>query len=169
VVKGKTPLLGTVADHIAGEYEKHLFGGKTLQDLPDDLPRFVINATSLQSGVLWRFSKPYMGDWKVGRFAKPRVKLALAVAASSAFPPFLSPAEVEPDCADYINDPAKPPVLTDPKFRAKAVLTDGGVYDNLGLETAYKRYDTLLVSDGGGAWNRKARRTPSGRFRLIVC
>jgi len=24
------------------------------------------------------------------------------------------------------------------------------VYDNLGLETAWKRYDTILVSDGGG-------------------
>jgi hypothetical protein len=28
--------------------------------------------------------------------------------------------------------------------------TDGGVYDNLGLETAWKRYDTILVSNGGG-------------------
>jgi NTE family protein len=28
-------------------------------------------------------------------------------------------------------------------------LADGGVYDNLGLETAYKRYRTLLVSDAG--------------------
>ena len=33
---------------------------------------------------------------------------------------------------------------------ADVVLTDGGVYDNLGLETAWKRYDTILVSDGGG-------------------
>jgi NTE family protein len=30
------------------------------------------------------------------------------------------------------------------------ILTDGGVYDNLGLETAWKRYTTVLVSDGGG-------------------
>src|SRR5207344_2941539 len=29
-------------------------------------------------------------------------------------------------------------------------LTDGGVYDNLGIETAWKRYRTILVSDGGG-------------------
>ena len=29
-------------------------------------------------------------------------------------------------------------------------LSDGGVYDNLGLEAAWKRYDTILVSDGGG-------------------
>jgi NTE family protein len=31
------------------------------------------------------------------------------------------------------------------------VLCDGGVYDNLGLETAWKEYQTILVSDGGGA------------------
>ena len=38
-----------------------------LQDLPSDKegPRFVINATNVQSGALWRFSKPYMGDYKV--------------------------------------------------------------------------------------------------------
>ena len=29
-------------------------------------------------------------------------------------------------------------------------LTDGGVYDNLGLETVWKRYQTVLVSDAGG-------------------
>lgn len=28
--------------------------------------------------------------------------------------------------------------------------TDGGVYDNLGLETAWKRYRTVLVSNRGG-------------------
>jgi NTE family protein len=35
-------------------------------------------------------------------------------------------------------------------FTTSPVLTDGGVYDNLGLETAWKRYETVLVSDGGG-------------------
>ncbi len=30
------------------------------------------------------------------------------------------------------------------------ILTDGGVYDNLGIETAWKRYRTILVSDAGG-------------------
>jgi NTE family protein len=35
-------------------------------------------------------------------------------------------------------------------FTDRVVLTDGGVYDNLGLETAWKRYKTILVSDGGG-------------------
>jgi len=35
-------------------------------------------------------------------------------------------------------------------YNTKLVLSDGGVYDNLGLEAAWKRYDTILVSDGGG-------------------
>ena len=30
------------------------------------------------------------------------------------------------------------------------MLADGGVYDNLGLETVWKRCRTVLVSDGGG-------------------
>ena len=35
-------------------------------------------------------------------------------------------------------------------YTSRAVLTDGGVYDNLGLETTWKRYETILVSNGGG-------------------
>jgi NTE family protein len=35
-------------------------------------------------------------------------------------------------------------------YTTTAILTDGGVYDNLGLETAWKNYRTVLVSDAGG-------------------
>ena len=38
------------------------------------------------------------------------------------------------------------------------MLTDGGVYDNLGLETAWKRYETILVSDGGGQMQPEGER-----------
>ena len=40
--------------------------------------------------------------------------------------------------------------LQRPPFTTKVILSDGGVYDNLGLETVWKRYQTVLVSDGGG-------------------
>src|SRR6185369_5455459 len=102
-----------------------------------------------QSKVLWRFSRPFMGDYRVGLIRNPTTEVALAVAASSAFPPILSPAELKLDPAAF--DPATPAVLTDKPYRTNVVLTDGGVYDNLGLETAWKSYDTILVSDGGGA------------------
>ena len=92
-------LPGSISDRIAAApTTEHLFHGATLQDLPD-APRFVINATNVQSGALWRFMKPYMRDYRVGEVKKPTIPLALAVAASSAFPPVLSPVEMrlEPD------------------------------------------------------------------------
>ena len=39
-------------------------------------------------------------------------------------------------------------------YQRPPVLADGGVYDNLGLETAWKRYTTILVSDGGGTYRQ---------------
>lgn len=139
---------GTISDKIANAYRKYLFGDASLQDLPDDFPRFVINATNVQSGVLWRFMKPYMRDWRVGEVKNPTVELAVAVAASSAFPPVLSPVNLELDPDDFTSGSGTD--LQEEPFTSELVLSDGGVYDNLGLETAYKRFDTVLVSDAGG-------------------
>jgi NTE family protein len=91
--------------------------------------------------------KPYMRDYRVGEVKKPEVSLAVAVAASSAFPPFLSPLELDLEPASFT--PGSGLDLQRPPFTTQAILTDGGVYDNLGLETVWKRYDTVLVSDGG--------------------
>ncbi|HET9527045.1 MAG TPA: patatin-like phospholipase family protein [Pyrinomonadaceae bacterium] len=141
----------SIADEVTEAYRDHLFGNATLRDLPADNegPRFIINATNVQSKVLWRFSRPYMGDYRVGLVNNPTTELALAVAASSAFPPFLSPAQLELQPSDF--DPNIAAVLKDDAYRTNVVLTDGGVYDNLGLETAWKSFETILVSDGGGA------------------
>ena len=40
----------------------------------------------------------------------------------------------------------------DPTLLRRAVLTDGGVYDNQGLQPLLDRCRTLLVSDGGAPW-----------------
>ena len=66
-------LPGRVSDKVAAAYTEHLFGKATLQDLPDE-PRFVINATNVQSGALWRFMKPYMRDYRVGRSRNRRFR-----------------------------------------------------------------------------------------------
>lgn len=140
-------LPGSVSERVAAAYDRQLFHGATLQDLPDS-PRFVINATNVQSGVLWRFSKPYMRDYRVGEVKSPRVPLAQAVAASSAFPPVLSPCELRLDPESFT--PGSGSDLQREPFTSRAVLTDGGVYDNLGLETVWKRHATVLISDAGG-------------------
>jgi NTE family protein len=140
-------LPGRVSSYVARAYAGHLFGSKTLQDLPD-VPRFVINATNVQSGVLWRFMKPAMRDYLVGEVKDPTVTVATAVAASSAFPPVLSPSVLT--FAPGAVAPMKGAPLHRAPYTERAVLSDGGVYDNLGLETAWKRYKTILVSDAGG-------------------
>jgi NTE family protein len=137
----------SISDRVIKAYKRHLFGKATLQDLPDR-PRFVINATNLESGVLMRFSKPYLADYRVGQVRDPDLPLAVAVAASSAFPPVLSPCTVDLEHEDWVTLPGND--LTGPQFRGEIRLSDGGVYDNLGLQTAWNRCRTLLVSDAGG-------------------
>jgi NTE family protein len=95
-----------------------------------------------------------MSDYRVGEIKHPKIELAIAVAASSAFPPVLSPVELDLEPEDFT--PGSGRDLTDEIYRTQVVLTDGGVYDNLGLETAWKRYETILVSDAGGAFAPEA-------------
>ncbi|HEX8393540.1 MAG TPA: patatin-like phospholipase family protein [Longimicrobium sp.] len=142
----------SISELVERAYRKHLFGEATLQDLPADGegPRFVINATNVQSGVLWRFSRKFMADYRVGMVANPDVSLALAVTASSAFPPVLSPARMELPPGLVQKSPGATEDLHEEPYTTDIYLTDGGVYDNLGLETVWKRYETVLVSDGGG-------------------
>ena len=140
---------GAISDKVAQAYRDHLFGTATLQDLPGHPgPRFVINATSVQTGALFRFSKPYLADYRVGRVLNPTIELAIAVAASSAFPPVLSPCTIDFNPAAWTASGSED--LHREPYTSRAVLSDGGVYDNLGLETTWKRYDTILVSNGGG-------------------
>jgi NTE family protein len=155
----------TISAMLAAAYRRHLFGDATLQDLPSDEegPRFVVNATNLQSGVLWRFSRPYMADYRVGTIAKPIVTLADAVAASSAFPPILAPARMRFAEDQYV--PKSGEDLQTPPFTTHPTLADGGVYDNLGLETAWKSCKTVLVSDGGGAMEPDGGNKPFRGYR----
>jgi NTE family protein len=70
------------------------------------------------------------------------------VAASSAFPPLLSPVTLRLDTSTFEGE-GRGELFCEP-YVSRAVLSDGGVYDNLGLEPAWRRCTTILVSDGGG-------------------
>jgi NTE family protein len=137
----------SIGERIAAIYRKELYGDSTLQDIPDR-PRFIINATNLETGSLVLFSRREITDILVGRVPSPEVPIAVAVAASSAFPPFLSPYQL--DLSEFPWETETENAHTAPEFRRKISLTDGGVYDNLGLETAWRRCRTILVSDAGG-------------------
>jgi NTE family protein len=60
----------------------------------------------------------------------------------------MSPVTLHLEASDFVPNSGQD--LQREPFTTEVVLTDGGVYDNLGLETAWKRYTTILVSDGGG-------------------
>jgi NTE family protein len=157
VVDALTGLLPwtSASEQVSQSYEKYLFGTKTLQDTPDS-PRFIFCATNLQTGVLWRFSKLYAGDYVVGRLDKPAIRVSHAVAASSAFPPVLSPFALQLPPGSFTNWPTGPSLDAGhiDGFRSRVILSDGGVYDNHGVEPIVKRYLTNFVSDGGAPFER---------------
>jgi NTE family protein len=147
VVEGTLVPWKSISEYVAGQYAEGLYGRATLQELPET-PRFVFNSTNFATGVDFRFSKPYAGDYRIGLIPDPVFPVALAVAASSAFPPFLSPVVIKPDPTSFEKVKGAD-LYDDITFRRELTLTDGGVYDNLGLETVWKRLRTLLVSDAG--------------------
>lgn len=149
----------TAADGVEAAYDRHLFHGATLQNIPDK-PRFAFMTTNLQTGSGWRFAKAYAADYRVGRIDRPNLTLACVVTASSAFPPFLSPVRLK-----FLPGSVKPMNGADlhrPPFTEVAILTDGGVYDNLGLERVWKRCRTILVSNAGR--NTPEIGSPTGRW-----
>jgi len=147
-------IFSSVNRRVVRVYRKRLFADATLQDLPAT-PDFVMNATNLQSGALWSFSRRAARDWRVGRIDEPTDTLASVVGASSAFPPFLSPARFKYRHEQFT--PGSGDGLQFPPFTTRPLLTDGGVYDNLGLETVFKNYKTVICSDAGSDLAAKKR------------
>lgn len=87
-------------------------------------PQLVITATDLTVGRAFRFSQEFIGNFNWGYApTPPDLPLATAVAASVAAPPAFPPLQLATAGLGLDRDP--PPVLS---------ITDGGVYDNLGVE-----------------------------------
>ncbi len=130
----------------ARSYAKNLTKGANLADIPQS-PRFVFNATNLMTGGLMRFRGDLVAEWRIGQIRNLKLKLADVVACSAAFPPFLSPVDIDLSGGVLEADPGA--TLSRPPFTERAALTDGGVYDNMGTEAVWKRYRTVFVSNAG--------------------
>ncbi|WP_354128640.1 MULTISPECIES: patatin-like phospholipase family protein [unclassified Bradyrhizobium] len=99
-----------------------LFGSKTVRDVARPGLHVVINACDLKTGTAFRFGSQRSGGWRYGQIAGATPTVAKAVAASAAFPIIL------------------PPLIETFEFTKAGrtqsqtvVLTDGGVFDNLGV------------------------------------
>jgi NTE family protein len=143
----------SAADVAARSYDENFCRGLTLANLPES-PAFFFNATSLMTGNAIRFRRNYVADHDIGVIENVKVKLADAVAASAAFPPFLSPAEVSFGGGALRPGTAGP--AAKPPFTEKAIVSDGGIYDNMGTETVWKRCRTIFVSNAGAPFDFEA-------------
>lgn len=110
------------ADALVSALRDELFGSMGLSSATRNNMAVVFNATELRTGTAFRFANEHSGSSRFGRVDSSNVDVALAVAASAAYPA-LVPA----------LDLSLPFLRSDGSHRTdRVLLTDGGVYDNLG-------------------------------------
>jgi len=161
-----TSAINDLAERLNEEYK-----GVTLIQLPIR-PDFVFNATELSFGTNWEMRNWRMGSYQTGYVVPPpnNWSLGLAVAASAAFPPAFQPMTVRvhpEEFKQYVWQESQrhrdSPKTERPEGCWKTHdwdegmkdlrLSDGGVYDNLGLEPIWKNQKYVFVSDGGMVLN----------------
>jgi NTE family protein len=120
-------------------------GRGKLHDLPER-PRFVFCSSEMQFRSQWTFDSGQrrfgadpaghaeFGDWTIAR----------AAASSSCLPGVFSPMSIRDRLSGgtYEGDDA-------PRLAQSLALSDGGMYDNLGVEPVWQDHETVLVSDAG--------------------
>lgn len=104
------------------ESVRDLFGEVDVTQVARDNVEIVFNACELRTGTAFRFGNRISGGWRVGKIDDNRISVAHAVACSAAYPLLLPALDKE-----YTF--TKRGVTR----RQRVVLTDGGVYDNLGI------------------------------------
>ena len=105
---------------------------------------FLFLATDIERAIMWQFGPREMSSYLLKKkLDSSKISIARAVAASACFPPIFGPIEFK------TQDKSGSPLT--------AWLSDGGVYDNLGMEPVWKRrkYDLVMVSDGGATIDLK--------------
>jgi len=150
-LKSFLPGIATI-DGLVPHYDKFL-NSRTLASIPIGL-NFVFCATDLSFGTNFEFRQNTMGDWQLGHVQTPKDwPLAKAVAASACFPPLFNPMKMS-GLGPFQDGNAE---KTDPGKWRQAIsdlrLTDGGNYDNMGLEPVWKHHQYVLASDAGGLFD----------------
>ena len=101
---------------------KDLLGPVELTQLARTDLEIVFNACDLRTGTAFRFGNRVSGGWRTGRVNDNRISVAHAITCSAAYPLILPAFDRE---YTFIKGEAVQ--------RQRVVLTDGGVYDNLGI------------------------------------
>lgn len=127
-------------------------------------PSFNILSTNFKTGELCAFSgvgfEVERRDGSVLATPCGHLSLSRAVAASSAFPPMFPPLLLDDRLLSRPRDDA---------FLQPLLLSDGGVYDNLGVEKFWrnrgrnpKAPSTVIISNAGSPFRAEASKTYAG-------
>ena len=138
----------TTVEALARIYQKRLIDCPLVQ-LPER-PHYIFCATDLFFGVNWVFERRRVGDYRAGYIRPPPTdwSVARAVTASSCFPPVFGPMILDL-MNEHLVGGSPPEGVARADYGRAFQLSDGGVYDNMGLEPVWKDSRVCIVSDGG--------------------
>jgi len=124
VVQFQAPLRRFASRSTAFEkyLRKEVFGALRLDQVKRSNLQIVINATEFKTGTAFRFGSKETGSWRFGILTGDIPFISEAVVASAAFPALLP-------SFDWNKTFSKNGTSTE----HRVILTDGGVYDNLGI------------------------------------
>jgi NTE family protein len=97
---------------------RDLFGSITVGQVKRPNLDVILNACELRTGTAFRFGNQRSGSWRFGEIKDNNISAAHAVACSAAHPVFF---------------PAFDRVYSFGQCRERVIITDGGLYDNLGI------------------------------------
>lgn len=137
-------------------------------------PVILTSATEIGYGVSWVFAdsrsvapRGRIGDHRLGYAAPPPgLRIADAVAASCAYPPFFPPMDLDGRTlalSGGVPDRSEPEEVR-AGLLSRIQLADGGIYDNLAVEPVWADHAAVLVSDGGAVFRSRPAGSLFGRL-----
>jgi len=137
-LQGKLPVYGTLSTAFQAALDNALFHGRSLREIKHPELEIVINACDLRTGTAFRFGSRRSGGWRYGAIRESGdVPVAKAVAASAAYPLLLPPLIEK---FDFVRRNGN-------LHSDEVVLTDGGIFDNLGVNVLEPgRDDSISVN-----------------------
>jgi NTE family protein len=180
VLRVPTRIFDTRADDLSLLLQERWGVTASLDALPP-VPRWLINATCYETGENWCFERQSMGDPEFGYSHDTDIPLSDALAASAGFPGLIGPLEFNTRRRTWFqyaggqdaHGPLHNTVPVQPAFSGLH-LWDGGVYDNLGLESLRNSdggwregVDFLIASDGCSAQRSEKYRPWNAANRMV--